>query len=410
MSDTPFHIMKMRNPIQTYAWGSHSAIAKLMGQDSPSHQPQAELWMGAHPKSPSEVWFKGKWNSLLEHIDDHPQELLGVEVADRFDKTLPYLFKVLAAAEPLSIQAHPDAQQALEGFRRENLQGLPLTDPKRNYRDNRPKPECMCALTPFTGLCGFRLPQEISALCEPVWPRKKGHFLSHMDRPSHREALKDFFLSLMQLDAASTADLTARVAQKADRNKEIDGIYGWIARLYEKYPGDIGVLAPLFLNLIRLEPGEALFLPARQLHAYLDGLGIELMANSDNVLRGGLTPKHIDIRELMRILDFNPYRPEVLSPRSKSETEGIYPSTTDAFSLSRLVITRGHPHFVEGRREGPEILLGVEGTAEIQQFEGANALSIAKGESVFVPAAVDGYRVTGDAKLFKASVNFETGF
>jgi mannose-6-phosphate isomerase len=409
VSDPIRQIFEMKNPIQTYAWGSRTAIARLLGQASPTPEPQAELWMGAHPKSPSEIRFNGRWRSLLELIDRYPNELLGRRVADRFKRSLPYLFKVLAAAEPLSIQAHPDQQQAMDGFRRENRQGLSLADPRRNYRDERPKPECMCALTPFVGLCGFRSPEAIMALGEPVWPRTEAPVLEILRNGKDDKVLQDFFQLLMQMDPDRRAALTHHVASGAAQMESPNEVYRWIGRLHQKYPGDVGVLSPLMLNLITLQPGEAVFLPPGQLHAYLDGLGIEVMANSDNVLRGGLTPKHIDVRELVRILDFHPYNPKILSPQQQTETEGFYESLTDTFRLSRLIVTGKRPHVAPGRPEGPEIILGVEGTAVIRNGDAGDDATIGPGASVFIPAAVDAYTITGDARLFKAAVNPDVG-
>lgn len=402
----PFHqVFKMKNPIQTYAWGSHTAIAQLLGRKSPTTEPQAELWMGAHPKAPSSIRFNGRWQPLLELIDRYPNELLGHRIAGRFDRSLPYLFKVLAAAEPLSIQAHPNRQQAVDGFRRENRQGLSLDDPQRNYRDDRPKPECMCALTPFIGLCGFRPSEAIMAVSEPVWPKTEVSALDILRNGKDETANQAFFQYLMQLDRDRSAALTNSVANSAAQMENPSETVCWIVRLHQKYPGDIGVLSPLMLNIITLQPGEAVFLPPRQLHAYLDGFGIEVMANSDNVLRGGLTPKHIDVRELVKILDFHPYKPKILSPQYQSETEGAYDSSTDIFRLSQLVVTGRHAHEAKDRLEGPEIILCVEGTANISKGHAGGDTTIEPGESVFVPAAVDAYTITGDARLFKAAVN-----
>ena len=361
----PIHqIFKMKNPIQTYAWGSRTAIARLLGQASPTTEPQAELWMGAHPKSPSEIQFDGRWRPLLELIDRYPDELLGRRVVDRFDRSLPYLFKVLAAAEPLSIQAHPDAQQAMEGFGRENRQGLSLADPRRNYRDDRPKPECMCALTPFVGLCGFRSPEAIMTLGQPVWPKTEAPALEILRNGKNNKALQDFFQLLMQMDPDRRAALAHHVADGAARMESPSDVFRWIDRLHQKYPGDVGVLSPLILNLITLQPGQAVFLPPRQLHAYLDGLGIEVMANSDNVLRGGLTPKHIDVPELVKILDFHPYNPKILSPQYQTETEGFYDSLTDTFRLSQLIVTAKRPHVAIDRPEGPRLDRGIDRQGE----------------------------------------------
>jgi mannose-6-phosphate isomerase len=363
------------------------------------------LWMGAHPKAPSRIRFNGRWQPLLELIDRYPNELLGYRIAEKFDRSLPYLFKVLAAAEPLSIQAHPDGQQAIDGFRRENRQGLSLADPQRNYRDDRPKPECMCALTPFIGLCGFRPPKAIMSAIEPVWPKTEASALIVLRNGKGAKAVQAFFQYLMHLDRDRRAALTNNVADSAAQLESPSETVRWIVRLHQKYPGDIGVLSPLMLNIITLQPGEAVFLPPGQLHAYLDGLGIEVMANSDNVLRGGLTPKHIDVRELVKILDFHPYKPKILSPRFQTETEGVYDSPTDIFRLSQLVVTGRQAHEAKVRIEGPEIILCIEGAANFSMRHSEGGTTIEPGESVFIPAAVDAYTITGDARLFKAAVN-----
>lgn len=405
MSRTLRKILKMQNPIQTYAWGSRSAIADLMGHDAPSSEPQAELWMGAHPKSPSQVWIEGRWEVLSELIERHPIELLGKKVAERYDQTLPYLFKVLAAGEPLSIQAHPDAKQARDGFLKENLKNIDLADPRRNYRDDRPKPECMCALTPFTGLCGFRPPSEVITVSDSLWPAWEKSILNIIKNSNDSNSLRDFFQSLMEMEQGRLTDLVSHVVEAAGSSEDQNEIYAWINRLHRKYPGDVGVLSPLLLNIIRLEPGEALFLPPKQLHAYLDGLGIELMGNSDNVLRGGLTPKHIDVKELLHILDFHPYKPQILVPQAKSDTEGIYASSSDTFSLSKITVTSQLPHRPSARRQGPEIMLVVDGTAAIRQSGDDEDVIVDRGESVFIPATVTSYTATGNATLFKAAAN-----
>lgn len=398
-------IFKMKNPIQTYAWGSHTAIAALLGDESPSTEPQAELWMGAHLKSPSKVFFDSRWVPLSELIGRYPTELLGRKVAEKFDRSLPFLFKVLAAAEPLSIQAHPDAQQAVDGFQRENLKGLSLSDPQRNYRDDRPKPECLCALAPFTGLCGFRTPEEILSVSAPVWPKDDTAALDIVHNTKSTNGLHDFFLFLMQLDKEHRTELTARVVESAAPLEDQNEAYRWVSRLNKKYLGDIGVLSPLMLNLITLQPNEAVYLPPRQLHAYLDGIGIEVMANSDNVLRGGLTPKHVDLPELTKILDFHPHKPEILTPKFRTESQGVYDSSSEAFCLTLLTVTGRRPLSINARFQGPEIILAIKGKCGIRGRNDQNDLTIEQGESVFIPAAVETYTLSGDARLFRAAVN-----
>ncbi|MEJ2156926.1 MAG: mannose-6-phosphate isomerase, class I [Desulfobacteraceae bacterium] len=398
----------MKNPVQTYAWGSHTAIAALLGDESPSTEPQAELWMGAHLKSPSRIFFENRWEPLSDLIDRYPNELLGREVAEKFGRSLPFLFKVLAAAEPLSIQAHPDAQQAVDGFQRENLKGLSLSDPQRNYRDDRPKPECLCALAPFTGLCGFRPPDEILTISAPVWPKDDAAALNIVRNLDHSKGLQEFFQSLMQMDKEDCAKLTGRVVENAAPLADQNEAYRWVCRLHRKYPGDIGVLSPLILNLVTLHPNEAVYLPPRQLHAYLDGIGIEVMGNSDNVLRGGLTPKHVDVPELTKILDFHSYKPEILTPQFVTETQGVYESPGETFRLTQLIVTSRRPLSISARFQGPEIILAIEGRCGIRGRHDQNDMTIEQGESVFIPAAVENYTISGDTRLFRAAVNLPT--
>ncbi len=288
-------IKLLKNTIQKYAWGSPTAIPELLGEQNPSHEPRAELWMGAHPKAPSFVNFDGQWLSLTELIAKYPQEILGNDVALAFNNKLPYLFKVLAAAKPLSIQAHPSLNQAKEGFERENDRGIALDAPNRNYKDDNHKPECICALSPFWAMYGFRNIPDILALMGKNCPVGLAGELDLLKKQPDSRGLKRFFTDLMTMDSQRQKRVVDEAVQNANQYSDEDFAFHWMTRLADEYPTDIGILAPLLLNLIELKPGEALFLPAGEFHAYLEGVGMELMANSDNVLRGGLTAKHIDV-------------------------------------------------------------------------------------------------------------------
>lgn len=398
-------LLKLQNVIQPYAWGSHTGIAELLGQSVPSAQPQAELWMGAHPKAPSKARYQGRWQSLDCLIRQDPAAAIGKSAVARFGPRLPFLFKVLAVERPLSIQAHPSKEMALDGFVRENTLGIDLAAPHRNYRDDRHKPECVCALTPFHALCGFRPATEILDLLEPVWPvdRRDGlHCLSRPD-PSDND-LQSFFVHLTRMAPHRRADLVSRAAAAADGLKHKHKAYQWAVRLNSVYPGDVGVLAPMLLHLIELKPGQALFLPAGRLHAYLGGLAIEIMANSDNVLRGGLTPKHIDVDELLRVLDFEAHPLQLLKPRAIGPTEHAYPCPAEEFLLSAIRIAVRNGHVIPSRKTSPEILLCVEGAARFLWTGSGHGLDIKKGESVFVPAAVSGYEIQGEGFFYKAAV------
>ncbi len=400
-----YQIFKMQNEIQPYAWGSHTAIAELLGQSAPSHKPQAELWMGAHPKAPSKIWYQGRWQALNSLIDQNPSEILGSKVVARFGKQLPYLFKILAAGQPLSIQAHPDKKQAGLGFDRENREGISLSAPHRNYKDRQHKPECICALTPFRALCGFRRLPDMMSLLGAIWPMQYSESLSILTRSLGEKGLRGFLKHLLTLPPKLRIDLVSHTVDQARSMRSKHSAFDWIVRLNEQYPNDIGVLSPILLNLIRLKTGEAIFLPAGQLHAYLDGLGIELMANSDNVLRCGLTPKHVDVPELLKVLKFRPLSSKVLGPQETHYGEHTYPSKAEEFVLSAIQISELHPFRSSKRCQTPEILFCTKGSAIVGWKNGQKEVRVGQGESVFVPAVIDEYTLNGQAILYKAAVN-----
>ena len=396
------YLYPMENPIQNYAWGSRTALAGLQGRADPVVQPEAELWMGAHPKAPSKVRIGGAWAALPTVLAQNPGAFLGGGAAASAG-SLPYLFKVLAAAEPLSIQAHPSQSQAREGFAREDRQGIPRDAPQRNYRDPNHKPELICALAPFWALCGFRPAAEIRALFNRLCPLALGDELRQLEHCKPDDFLRQFFALLMELAPdrrrAVTGEALANARDLMDESEQ----YRWITILNEKYPGDIGILAPAFLNCLCLEPGQALFLPAGELHAYLDGTAIEIMANSDNVLRGGLTPKHVDVPELLQVLNFRSRTPQVLTPRALAGGEARYPTWADEFQLSVIELD-GHREYSGNSPVSAEILLAVSGRAEIRIPETGEALTLDQGRSVLIPAIAPEYRISGPACLYKAAV------
>jgi mannose-6-phosphate isomerase len=397
-------LFKLQNTVQPYAWGSRYAIAELLGQPAPSDHPQAELWMGAHAKAPSKVWYQGRWQSLAEMIHQDPIAFLGRAVVDRFGPQLPFLLKVLAVDKPLSVQAHPSREMAAKGFARENAEGIALSAPHRNYKDDQHKPECVCALTPFQALCGFRPIDEIIALIEPIWPADRRADVDFLKNGQGTSRLRDFFIHLMGMDANQRNALLPRLVSSCRVMMEKQIAYQWLAALNEAYPSDIGILSPLLLHCIELQPGQALFLPAGRLHAYLNGMAIEIMANSDNVLRGGLTPKHIDVPELLRVLEFETRPLQMLEPLSAGPQELVYQSPVDEFSLSFIHSRPLQPHKAESRTAAPEILLCIEGEAHFSFSTSSKGIDIKKGESIFVPAVVDGYKIEGEAYLYKAAV------
>ncbi|MCF8036430.1 MAG: mannose-6-phosphate isomerase, class I [Desulfobacteraceae bacterium] len=398
MTDRP---VLLKNPIQHYAWGSKTEIQQLLGGQPDSQSPWAELWMGAHPKSPSQVLVNNGRTNLDEWIRANPEAVLGSAAARAYENTLPYLFKVLAAEQPLSIQAHPDQTRALEGFARENRRGIPIDAPNRNYRDPWPKPELICALKPFGALLGFRDPGAIVEGLRHFCPRSLAQEIAALAERPEARGIERFFHSLMTLGQT-------RSQQVIEEALDQDGGSGrpeaaWICRLHDFYPGDIGVLAPVFLNLVEINPGSAVFLPPGMLHAYLYGLGIEIMANSDNVLRGGLTQKYVDVDELMHVLEFSPFSVHQLQPEPVRAHEKQYPCPAREFTLSEITIRAGEVYH-SSEAHSAEILLCLAGSADIETPAHQYRISIVQGQSALVPAAAGPWQVTGDARIYKAGV------
>ena len=396
------HIALLKNPIQKYAWGSRTAIPELCGE-VPNGDPQAELWMGAHPKAPSAANIDGNWVPLPKLIEKDPEALLGKRSAEVFHNQLPFLFKVLAAEMPLSIQAHPDAEQSKKGFSRESAAGIPLASETRNYRDGNHKPECICALTPFWVLNGFRAVDDIRFYIENLCPNELAGELAALSDLRNPQSLKQFFKALMMKPKDKVCLILEEALEAAKRQGGDDPVYSWIIRLLGTYPMDIGALAPALLNLIVLRPGEALYLSSGRLHAYLDGVGMELMANSDNVLRGGLTPKHIDVPELMKVLRFEETRPEILRPVQEAPGIRRYHTPAEEFALSEITVD-GLLRFKNRENAGAEILFCLEGTSKASEDFVASELTLSKGMSIFVPASVKEYSLGGKAVFYMASM------
>jgi mannose-6-phosphate isomerase len=403
----------IKNTVQDYAWGSLTAIAELLGQPA-TGRPQAELWMGAHPKAPSQAYHDGKWESLLQLIEAHPADVLGEKVAQRYGNKLPYLFKVLAADKPLSIQAHPNSQQAKEGFARENRLGISLMAANRNYKDDNHKPECICALTRFWGMNGFREISQIirylSCLCKDVLADEIALLKS---RPNP-QGLKRLFQSLLVMPpekktAAISSALSSAVSLNVPEDLPADPVFQWIQRLQAEYPRDLGVLFPALFNLFCLEPGQALYLASGEPHAYLEGVAIELMANSDNVLRGGLTQKHLDVPELLNILNFQEQVPSVILPRRCSAVEWVYDTPAEEFSLSVISVFPKIFWISPGKRSA-EILLCTQGQILLDSGPSDDPIHLFKGVSVVIPASIAQYHLYGSGVCYKASIPGPPGF
>jgi mannose-6-phosphate isomerase len=401
----------LKNTVQEYDWGSRTAIPKLLGKRGSFQAPQAELWMGAHPKGPSMVRMGEKWVSLLELIKTNPKDILGKEVIKKFEGRLPYLFKVLAAEKPLSIQVHPNLKQAREGFARENRQGISFNANMRNYKDDNHKPECICALTDFWALNGFRKISNIISLMTRICPNSSAQRLEDLRKQPNSEGLRLFFKALITMEKDRMSQLINEALANAGKNPESDddSVSRWMLHLHSIYPFDIGVLSPLLLNMVCLKPGQAVFIPSGQLHAYLSGMAVELMANSDNVLRCGLTSKYIDITEILRVLNFEEKEVNILSPRKSSNCESIYFSDAEEFVLS-IICPRKGLSYKSPQKRGVEIILCTQGRATISGPGDNHSVMLVTGTSILIPASVKRYTIEGNATLYKAAVNFDHNF
>jgi len=370
-------MQKLINSLQNYAWGSPTALTELYGIANPDGQPMAELWMGAHPKSPSYIEVNGEKESLRAVIEADKETLLSKAVAERFGE-LPFLFKVLCADQPLSIQVHPSKAAAEVGFAKENAAGIPLSAANRNYKDANHKPELVFALTPFKAINGFRELHEIISLLQPVAGAHPA--IAHFLQSPAMSGLSALFAALLSMEGEQKS--LALDLLKSELRSRTGEPWETVALIAENYPDDSGLFSPLLLNVIELQPGEAMFLFAETPHAYLKGVALEVMANSDNVLRAGLTPKYIDIPELLANLKFEakPYASLLTQPEQAGTTLNFPVPVDDfAFSLHQLSATPVTVH-----QQSAAILFCVEGQAVVSH--GEQQLTLKPGESCFVPA------------------------
>ncbi|MGW0999566.1 mannose-6-phosphate isomerase, class I [Streptomyces sp. NPDC002520] len=379
---------RLDNTVRPYAWGSPTAIPHLLGVE-PTGEPQAEMWMGAHPGAPSRT-ARG---TLVEVIDADPKRELGERTVAKFGPRLPFLLKVLAAGAPLSLQVHPNLEQAKEGYEDEERRGIPVDAPHRNYKDANHKPELVCALTEFDGLCGFRDPLQAAGLLDGLGVDSLKPYVDLLHAHPEDAALREVLTAILTADREEMAHTVAEATAACTR---LGGDYAPYADLAHHYPGDPGVIAAMLLNHVRLQPGEALFLGAGIPHAYLNGLGVEIMANSDNVLRCGLTPKHVDVPELLRIVRFEAGDPGVLRPEAAPDGEEVYETPIDEFRLSRYVLSEGGAAH-DLTLGTPQILLCTAGAVRAGEEE------LLPGRSVFVPAG-ERAEVSGAGTVFRATV------
>lgn len=388
--------------IQNYDWGGNQYLARLTGVPNPSGAPQAELWLGAHPKGAARI--VGQEEQLDAWIAANPTIWLGKTVAREFGEQLPFLLKVLDVRNMLSIQAHPTRAAAAAGYEREAAAGIPLLAPQRNYRDRNHKPELAVALTDFHLLHGFRPAADIRASLFriPGWSK----LAPRLDAGGVK-ALYQYVMELPQ------AEIDRLLTPLRDRlaNPDLEADRGqpdfWAQRAFAEFADaeghlDRGVFSIYWLNLVHLNPGQGIFQGAGVPHAYLEGVVVELMANSDNVLRGGLTPKHVDVPELLDNLHFDPVRPTLLLPKSLTGGWRTYETPAEDFLLARLDPAAGESVPLPA---GPAIYLVLSGELRSPQGELVRA-----GQAIFVSAAApETFEVLQSATLFRAGVPNHAG-
>jgi mannose-6-phosphate isomerase len=395
-------ILRLEGAIKSYDWGSHTILATLQGRPGPSSEPEAELWLGAHANGSALALLPdGTRIALGALVERDPRGVLGDAVFARFGARFPFLFKVLAVARALSLQAHPDAEQARAGYQREQHGGVALE--ARLYADDRAKPELVLAHTRFHALCGFRPLAEIRA----GFVRMGLGDVAPPGGAAEGEWLRGFFARWFAPDAiasrAMRIDRALAAAARADENDEAAAL---MLRLAAEHPGDPGILAPLLLHSIELSPGEAIFLEAGELHCYLEGAAAEIMSSSDNVLRAGLTTKRRAGDELLRIGRFASRRPEVLRAAPDATGVSVYATSAEEFELGSVEV--GGEGVVMSGERSVEVLLCYEGSVQLAPLAGGEALALERGESCLVPADVGGYRIVGQGRLYRASVPART--
>lgn len=383
----------LNSATRTYSWGSKTLIPHLQGK-AVSNYPIAELWYGAHPGGPATV----EDEPLNAIIAADPQAALGENVAAEFDNKLPFLLKILSADEPLSLQAHPSKEQALQGFARENSQGVAMDAPQRSYKDDNHKPELIVALTDFYAMAGFRPLVHTCELfdaldCEELNRYARMHIADgRLTQDEEADSLRALFTTWITIPATTRRELIAALMECSKQLLETLHSDSWmrpvletLIDLDELYPGDVGVLGALLLNHVQLSPGEAIYLDAGQLHAYVRGLGVEIMANSDNVLRGGLTPKHVDVPELVKVLSFNTIADPRVEQISLSDSAQVmnYPVPVNEYALTRCDLKAGQEVTTES--DGPAIILCTEGSLQLTAQDGT-CLELSPSDAAWVPA------------------------
>lgn len=381
-----------------YPWGTFDAIHELL-RTEPDGRPLAEFWLGAHPLAPSAL----SGTTLDAALEQRPA-LLGDKSVAAFGPRLPFLMKILSARHALSLQAHPNRDQAEAGFAAEEAAGLPRESPQRTYKDTWPKPEVLVALDEFRTLAGFRDPAITAELFNALQAGPEVDRLIAPLRARGGEAgLQEVFLQVLSLDA-DQRDVVDAVLSAAVTHRDADGQLGQFAKvaleLDDVFPGDPGIVAALLMNPVTLQPGEALFVPPGRMHAHMRGTGIEVMASSDNVLRGGLTSKHIAVDELVTVVDFAWGTPTVRKAQETSPGVWTYETPAPEFEVNRIETTLDTTVALPERSDA-RILLVTRGQLTLASATGT--LELTQGDAAFLSANDADIRATGDAQAFLAS-------
>lgn len=387
-------MFKLKNQIQNYAWGSKTSISELFGIENPTNEPQAEIWMGAHSGGCSRNVEND--DLLSDIIELNKGDVLGSYTENCFGE-LPYLFKVLAAHTPLSIQVHPNKWKSQLGFVRENEQGIELSDPIRNYKDPNHKPELVYALTPYKAMNGFRPIEQIICLFDEIAIDELKEEVSLLRQEPNSTGLERFFNSVMMLSDKRKSKMLTQLEEAY--HKPVAGIvreaveYSQAFKVY--YKGDIGLLSPFIFNIVELAPGEAMFLFAETPHAYIQGTALEVMASSDNVLRAGLTQKHIDIPELIDNVMFKSMASENLKMQPIiKEGRYEYPIPVDDFGFDILY---AEEYIKEQYIRSAEILFCIDDSVVVSSLD--KAIELSPGESIFVPYYTRKYTYRGKGRI-----------
>ncbi|WP_325893119.1 mannose-6-phosphate isomerase, class I [Grimontia sp. NTOU-MAR1] len=388
----------LRNVIQDYAWGSYTSLTELFDMPNPDHKPQAEIWMGTHPNGCSKIAVDSKETLLSDFIGSDMENILGASTTQQFGE-LPYLFKVLCAEKALSVQVHPSKEQAEAGFAKEEAAGIPLSASFRNYKDPNHKPELVFALTKYTAMNGFRDYSEILDFFHQLNIEELASLVKAFEANQNEQGLSEFFGALLSLEGEAKNAAVTKLLAYADAN-QTDELFALLLTLSKQYPGDIGLFSPLILNTLTFQPGEAMFLDACTPHAYIKGTGLEIMANSDNVLRAGLTPKHMDVKELISCTRCLPMPKDtiLLAPSIEGNAQH-YPIPVPDFKFS----VYGNTQNELLSTQSAEILIAIDAPLTVTHNNG-ESVTLGKGESVFIPAYVGVYQTTC-AGLFARAYN-----